>query len=82
VGGVGDESALAVEGVVEALEHDVEGVGQLLELVVWAVEGEAFVQAAVGGWGVGDPPGGLGHLVQWLERRHRRLTVRDGSISA
>ena len=55
VGGVGDEATLRLEGGVEAPEEVVEGVAELLELVLRAVEGEALVQA-----GRGDPAGGAG----------------------
>src|SRR4029450_4422003 len=68
VGGVGDEAPLAVEGVVQARQHGVEGVGQLFELVVGAGQGDALVQATVGGGGVGDAPGGLGHALQGLQQ--------------
>jgi hypothetical protein len=47
VGGVGGKAALGVEGGVQAREHLVEGVGQLLELVVGAVQGDALVQGAL-----------------------------------
>ena len=47
VRGVGDELALGLERPVQAAEQVVEGVGQLLELVVGAAEVEPFVQ--VGG---------------------------------
>jgi hypothetical protein len=64
VGGVGDEAALAVEGgAVEALQHGVEGVGEVLELVVGAVQGDALLQVAVG-----DPAGGGGDVLQRPQR--------------
>ena len=46
VRGVRDELALRVEGGFEPLEQSVEGVAELLELVVGTVEGEAPVQVA------------------------------------
>ena len=55
VGGVGDEVSLCFEGSVEPREQVVEGVAELLELVLRAVEGQALVQA-----GRGDPPGRAG----------------------
>jgi hypothetical protein len=67
VGGVGDESPLAVEGVVEAFQHDVEGVGEFLDLVRWAGQRDASTQFPVGRGGVGDPSGGVGNPVQWLQ---------------
>ena len=49
VRGVGDEPALGVEGDVEPGQHVVEGVGQLLELVVGALEVDPLVgQGALG----------------------------------
>jgi hypothetical protein len=63
VGGVGDEAALAVEGAVEALQHGVEGVGQVLELVVGPLQGDALLQVAVG-----DPAGGGGDVLQRPQR--------------
>ena len=44
VRGVGDEVPLALEGVVEPLEHPVEGVGQLLELVRRPAERDPLAQ--------------------------------------
>ena len=55
VGGVGDEASLRFEGGFEAGEEIVEGIAELLELVLWAVEGEALVQA-----GRGDPAAACG----------------------
>ncbi len=55
VGGVGDEVPLGLEGGFEPREEVVEGVAELLELVLRAVEGQALVQA-----GRGDPPGRAG----------------------
>ena len=55
VGGVGDEVPLGLEGGFEPREETVEGVPEFLELVLRAVEGQAFVQA-----GRGDPPGRAG----------------------
>src|SRR6266545_2305070 len=63
VGGVGDESALAVEGTVQASEHGVEGVCEVLDLVAGAVQGDAFVEAAVS-----DAAGGGGDLLQRVQR--------------
>jgi hypothetical protein len=53
VGGVGHEPALGLEGGVEAAEHLVEGVGQLLELVLRPLEVDPLVQGAAL-----QPPGG------------------------
>ena len=50
VGGVGDEATLRLERSVEPREEVVEGVPELLEFVLRAVEGQALVQA-----GRGDP---------------------------
>ena len=44
-------------------EHGVEGLGQVFDLVVGSVQCDAFVQAAVG-----DPAGGRGDLLQWMQR--------------
>ena len=44
VRGVGDELALGVEGRVEPREQPVEGVSELLELVVGPVEREPLMQ--------------------------------------
>jgi hypothetical protein len=54
---VGGEAALRVEGGVEPREHPVEGVGQLLELVVRPLQGDPLVQGALGQalGGRGDP---------------------------
>ena len=57
---VGDESLLAGERGIEPLEHHVEGVGQLLELVIGAGEREALTEPQLG-----RPPRGLG------DRPHR-----------
>jgi hypothetical protein len=54
--------------VVEALEHPVERVGEILDLVPRAVQGDALVQATVGRRSVGNPSGGLGHPVQRLKQ--------------
>ncbi len=62
VGGVGDEPALAVEGVVEAFQHRVERVGQVLDLVVRPGHRDAPVQR-VGG----QAAGGLGDALQQVE---------------
>ena len=45
---VGHEAPLALEGGLEALEHRVEGVGQLAQLVARPVERDARVERAVG----------------------------------
>ena len=55
VRGVGDESALCLEGVVQPGEQGVERVAEFLELVVGSGEGEALVQ--VGGRDVADGGG-------------------------
>jgi hypothetical protein len=59
VRGAGDELALEGEGAIEAVEQLVEGVGELLELVVGAGEMESLMQ--IGG---GDLPGGRGDRTQ------------------
>ena len=65
MGGVGDEAALAVEGAGEALDHVVERVRQLLDLVVRAVEVDARDRgAAERERAAGDPADGLGDAVQ------------------
>ena len=48
VRGVGDEPPLPVERAVEPLEHRVERVGELLDLVVGAGQRDPLVQPAVG----------------------------------
>ena len=48
VGGVGDELALGLERGLEPGEQAVEGVPEFLELVVGALEREAFIQARRG----------------------------------
>ena len=55
MGGVGDEVLLGIKGTFESREEAVEGVAELLELVLRAGEGQTFVEA-----GRGDPPGGAG----------------------
>jgi hypothetical protein len=60
VGGVGGKAALGVEGGVQAGEHPIEGVGQLLELVVGPLQGDALVQGAFG-----QALGGGGDALQW-----------------
>jgi hypothetical protein len=62
VGGIGHEPLLAVEGGLEPAEEVVEGIGQLLQLVVGTGQGEALVEVLPR-----EPPGGGGHLVQRLE---------------
>ena len=44
--GVGHERALGVEGRLEARQHGVEGVGQLAQLVIGALHGDALVERA------------------------------------
>ena len=44
MGGVGHETALGLEGGVQPAEHLVEGVGQLLELVLGPLEVDPLVQ--------------------------------------
>ena len=57
VGGVGDEPPLAVEGALEPVEHVVEGLGQLVELVAWSAQRDPCRQVAFrrGAGGGGDP---------------------------
>jgi hypothetical protein len=66
VRGVGGEAPLAGERPVQPLQHAVEGVGELLELVLRAVQADALLEgvggAALGGGGDGrqrpqHPPG-------------------------
>ena len=73
VGGVGDESSLAVEGAVKPFEHGVECVSEVFDLIVGPDEGDALVQAAVG-----NPPGGRGNLLQ----RTQRLACEEPSESS
>ena len=56
VGGVGDEASLGVERRFEAGEKPVDGVAEVLQLVVGAGECEALVQVALG-----DLTSGGGH---------------------
>ena len=42
--GVGDELTLAAEGAVEPLEHHVEGVGELSQLVARTLQGDTFCE--------------------------------------
>jgi hypothetical protein len=44
VAGVGDELPLARESSLEAIEHVVEGVGQLAELVAWSLHADSVCQ--------------------------------------
>ena len=53
MGGVGHELALGIEGTLKAAKQPIEGIGEFLELVSGAGQGEALVQVARG-----DPPGG------------------------
>ncbi len=55
VGSVGDEVLLGVEGTFKPREEAVEGVAELLELVLRAGQGQALVKARRG-----DPPGRAG----------------------
>ena len=57
VRGVGDEPALGVEGDLQPLQQAVDGVTELLELVLRAVQAEPLVQAVLG-----DALGRRGHL--------------------
>src|ERR1700722_17574405 len=59
---VGHEPALAVEGSVETIQHVVEGVGQLFELVVGSVETDPLVETLLGG-----SPGRRGDLVEGVQ---------------
>jgi hypothetical protein len=81
VGGVGHEPALGLEGGVQAPQHLVEGVGQLLELVLRALEVQALVQGAAlqppgrgrdGGQGPQDPPGHQPAEPDRDQRHHRQ----------
>src|SRR5439155_1837249 len=63
MGGVSDESSLAVERPIKAFEHGVKSVSEVLDFVVWPYESDAFVQAAVG-----DASGGRGNLLQRMQR--------------
>jgi hypothetical protein len=60
---VGDEALLAVEGLVEPVEHGVEGGGQLGHLVVGAVVPDPLVKRLAG-----QPPRGGRHPVQGAQR--------------
>ena len=57
--GVGHEPPLAGEGEVEAVQHVVEGVGELLELVVGPVEADPLIEMFLRG-----APCGAGDLVE------------------
>ena len=57
--GVGHEPSLAGEGEVEAVQHVVEGVGELLQLVVRPVEADPLVEMFLRG-----APCGAGDLVE------------------
>jgi hypothetical protein len=70
VGGVGDEAALGIQGVllgveggIQPAQQPVDGVGQVLELVVGPGHGEALVQVGLGdlAGGGGDGPQGPQH---------------------
>lgn len=63
MGGVGDEPPLPVEGAVQPLQHGVEGVSEVFDLVIGPVQRDAFVQAAVG-----DAAGGRGDPLQGAQR--------------
>ena len=84
VRGVGGEAPLRFEGGLQPREQAVEGVGELLELVVGSVQGQPLVQAAGG-----DPPGGGRDRVQRAQHpagqqpadgggRHPKDPQRDG----
>jgi hypothetical protein len=66
VGSVGDEAPLGVEGRFEAGEKPVDGVAEVLELVVRAGERETLVQVALR-----DLAGGGGHDLEWSEDSSR-----------
>jgi hypothetical protein len=59
VRGVGDEALLRAEGGLEAGEEVVDGVRQVLQLVLGSGEGEALVEVALG-----DLPGRRGHRAE------------------
>ena len=59
VRGVGHEPPLAGEGEIEAVQHVVEGVGELLELVVGSVEADPLIEMFLRG-----APGRPGDLVE------------------
>ena len=48
VGGIGDEAPLGLEGVVESGQQSVDGVGEVLHLVIRSGEGKPFVQVPFG----------------------------------
>ena len=74
VRGVGGEAPLRVEGGLQPREQAVEGVGELLELVVGSVQGQPLVQAAGG-----DPPGGGRDRAQRAQHPARQQPAdRDG----
>jgi hypothetical protein len=60
---VGDEAALGLERVGEAVEHPVDGVGQLVQLVGRAVHRDPLVHPLLG-----DALGQRGHAAQRRER--------------
>ncbi len=67
VAGVGDEPALRGKPGLQAIEHRVEGVGELADLVPGTVERQPLVEPLVG-----DPAGRSGHRVDRAQRAPRR----------
>ena len=61
--GVGDEVSLTPERLIEAFEHPVERVGQLLELIGGPVQGDPLPQVLPR-----DPPRGSGDLAERTQR--------------
>ena len=83
VGGVGDELSLCLEGGFEPAEQSVDGVAELLELVVGPFEVEPAVEVAGGdvACGFGDgaqrAQGPAGDHPAEPERKHRRHGERE-----
>ena len=71
--GVGDESPLGFEGSLQPAEQLVEGVAELVKLVVGSLERESLVQ--VGG---GDLAGGGGHRAQRAQHAPRDQPAERG----
>src|SRR6266581_2007335 len=62
VRGVGNKAPLRVKGGFQACEKPVNGIPEILELVGWSWQGEAFVQVLLR-----DLPGGGRHGLEWSE---------------
>ena len=79
MGGLGGEALLGAEGSLQPVEHGVEGIGQLLQLIVWTVEADSLIKCCRGRrLGMGrDPLDRVQHLAGQQPAQGKRAERRD-----